>query len=531
MREFAALYDMLDSTTSTLARLAAMKDYFSRVPSHDAAWALWILTGMKHKRAVSSTQLRRWAAEVSEMPDWLFEESYAVVGDLAETIALLLAGPATDAAEDAPLHTWMEQRIPALAALDEIATREQIRRWWSGLQGRELFLLNKLLTGGLRVGVARTLVERAVAEFADLSVPIVAHRLMGNWRPSAAFWEQLVAPESGAQEPSQPYPFFLAYPLEQPPESLGAPEDWQVEWKWDGIRGQLIRRNNETWLWSRGEELVTDRFPEIAAAALSLPNGTVLDGEILAWRDGAPLPFGDLQHRIGRTTVSKKTVQQYPVVFVTYDLLEWQGADIRPQPLAERRFTLEAAATQFSAALKISAVIEAHSWADRALVREQSRAMRTEGFMLKHRQSPYRNGRKKGDWYKWKVDPMTVDVVMLYAQAGHGKRANLYTDYTFGVWHEGALTPVAKAYSGLTDAEIAKVDAWIRRHTVEKFGPVRSVQPQLVFEIGFEGIQESSRHKSGIALRFPRILRWREDKPAAEADTLESLRKWLEPQA
>ena len=531
MREFAALYDMLDSTTSTLARVAAMRDYFSRVPSRDASWALWILTGMKHKRAVSSTQLRRWAAEVSCMPDWLFEESYVVVGDLAETIALLLARPVAAETEDTPLHVWMEDRIPALSAMNEEATRELVVFWWSSLRGRELFLLNKLLTGGLRVGVARTLVERALAELVGVPVPVVAHRLMGNWRPGTVFWQQLTASESGVQEPSQPYPFFLAYPLEQPPELLGDAADWQAEWKWDGIRGQLIRRNHETWLWSRGEELVTERFPEIIAASLSLPDGTVLDGEILAWRDGAPLPFGDLQHRIGRATVSKKIVQQYPVVFLAYDLLEWSGQDIRHQPLTERRRLLERAAAEFSAALKISPELEHDSWGARAAMRDESRQMRTEGLMLKHRQSPYRNGRKKGDWYKWKVDPMTVDVVMLYAQAGHGKRANLYTDYTFGVWHEGALTPVAKAYSGLTDAEIARVDAWIRRHTVEKYGPVRSVQPQLVFEIGFEGIQESSRHKSGIALRFPRILRWREDKPAAEADTLESLKKWLDPQA
>jgi DNA ligase-1 len=529
MRAFAALYDQLDATTSTNGRLAALRHYFETTPPADAAWALWILTGMKMRRVLPTAQLRAWACEWLGMPDWLFEESYTVVGDLAETISLLVDGraPQTER-DDVPLHVWMTERLPGLRDAAPEQAREVLQSWWAGLSGRELFVVHKLLTGGMRVGVARTLVERAAAEALALPLPTVAERLMGTWEPSAAFWEALQE-QAGTtvRDPSQPYPFFLAHPVESGPEALGDVSEWQIEWKWDGIRGQLIRREQRAWLWSRGEELVTDRFPEISEAAQALPDGTVLDGEILAWRDDAPLPFQALQTRIGRKTVSKRLREEIPVRFVAYDVLEWQGEDVRERPLAWRRALLEGLVSESGSALGLSPRVVCTDWAEAAALRSTSRERGAEGFMLKRSDSPYRAGRKKGDWFKWKVDPMTLDAVMIYAQAGHGRRANLHTDYTFAVWHEGALTPVAKAYSGLTDAELQRIDAWIRKNTREKFGPVRSVEPVLVFELGFEGIQESPRHKSGIALRFPRILRWREDKRAEEADSLEAVRRWL----
>jgi DNA ligase-1 len=532
VREFAEAYDEIDTTTSTNLKVAALTRYFRSAPPADAAWAAYILSGRRLKRFIGPALLSRWLIEASGLPEWLVSESYAAVGDMAETIALLIASESAEQAlTDVPLAEWIDERLLPLRDADEPAQREAIVTWWRTLPYRECFLLNKLLTGELRVGVSELLVTRALAEVLEISRADVARRLMGEWRPSAAFWEALKSGEAPASDPSAPYPFYLASPLEDAVTSLGAPADWQIEWKWDGIRGQLIRRQGQCFLWSRGEELVTERFPEIiAAAAALLPDGVVLDGEIVAWRDGAVQPFADLQQRIGRKKLTLEILERVPVRFLAYDLLEQDGADIRELPLRERRARLDALLASAPGVLSLSPIVGDATWETLATMRDESRARSVEGLMLKARESPYGTGRQRGAWWKWKIEPYSFDAVMLYAQPGHGRRSNLYTDYTFGVWRDEELVPVAKAYSGLSNSEISELDRWIRAHTIEKFGPVRAVEPTQVFELAYEGIAASTRHKSGIALRFPRILRWRNDKPPREADTLANLQAVLEAQ-
>lgn len=525
MRRFTALFDAIDGTTRTSDKVAALVAYFREAPPADAAWALWFLSGHRVKRAVPTARLREWTAEESGLPAWLVEESYHEVGDLAETAALLVRAEGSDV--DIPFERLVEERVLTLPALGDEERRAIVTESWQQLDARERLVYNKLVTGGFRVGVAALLVQRAVGEVAGLPPATIAHRLMGDWSPTPEGWARLVAPDDAGDDPSRPYPFMLAHPLEQEVASLGAPDEWQVEWKWDGIRAQLIRRAGRVVLWSRGEESIAERFPEIAVAAQSLPDGTVLDGEVLAWRGDRPLPFARLQRRIGRTAITAKVLSDAPAVFLAYDLLEDEGVDRREAPMAERRARLEALLGGGRATLRLSPLVEFARWEALPALMAESRDRGVEGFMLKRRDSPYRAGRRKGDWWKWKVDPFHVDAVLLYAQPGHGRRASLFTDYTFGVWHEGALVPIAKAYSGLTDAEIREVDAFVRRSTTDRFGPVRAVQPELVFELAFEGIQASPRHKAGIALRFPRMARWRKDKPASGADTLESLRALL----
>lgn len=527
MRRLVELYDTLDSTTSTNAKVEAMVAYFRATPAEDAAWGLFFLTGRRLKRLVPSKGLKQWVRELSNTPEWLFDEAYASVGDLAEIIALLLdAAEQPEVTEELSLSRWMEERILPLAGLSLPEQRERITGWWHILPRRELFIFNKMLTGEFRVGVSDTLVVRALAQFAGLPPASVSHRLMGTWSPSKAFFEQLVAPDVSDGDSSRPYPFYLASPLEQPVENLGDRSEWQVEWKWDGIRGQLIHRKGAIYLWSRGEELVTERYPEIAKAAAGLPPGTVLDGEILAYENGQPLPFARLQRRIGRQKLTAKVLAEAPAVFMAYDLLEEAGEDLRPRPLRERRARLEALLRD-RPQFEVSPLIPADTWEELAQARRESRERNVEGFMIKRLESPYQHGRKRGDWWKWKIDPFTVDAVLLYAHPGHGKRAMLYTDYTFAVWKGEELLPVAKAYSGLTDEEISKLDRWIRAHTKEKFGPVRSVVPEQVFELHFEGIAASPRHKSGVALRFPRIARWRSDKKPQDADSLDQLKELI----
>ncbi|HEY9396656.1 MAG TPA: ATP-dependent DNA ligase [Burkholderiales bacterium] len=522
MKAFAQLYVALDTTNSTRAKLDALKQYFATADAADAAWTLYFLAGNRPRQVVPTKVLRQLAIEAASIPDWLFEESYQAVGDLAETIAHLLPDPG--AGSDLPLAQWTEHRLLPLREMRDEALRERLLAYWAELDDAERFAWNKLLTGAFRVGVSKLLVVRAVAEVARLAPRIVAERLAGEWTPSADAFRSLIAKEHLFASIAQPYPFFLAHPLQDELESLGDPQDWQIEWKWDGIRAQLVRRENQSFLWSRGEELITDRFPEIVHAAEGLPDGTVIDGEVLAWTDDAPLPFARLQRRIGRKTLTARILAEAPAALVTYDLLEYAGQDMRAQPMVERRTQLEALVARLNTPpIRLSPLVQGENWETLALLREQSRERGVEGFMLKRCNSPYGVGRPRGDWWKWKIDPYSVDAVLIYAQRGHGKRASLYTDYTFGVWQGERLVPFAKAYSGLTDAEILEVDAFIRQHTLEKFGPVRTVKPQLVFEIGFEAIQRSTRHKSGVAVRFPRMLRWRHDKPIEDADTLRTL--------
>ncbi|MES2756199.1 MAG: ATP-dependent DNA ligase [Pseudomonadota bacterium] len=538
MREFARLFAELDETTATNRKLEALQAYFSSAAPENAAWAVYFLAGGKPRQAVPTKLLRQYAVDYAQLDEWLFEESYQAVGDLAETIAHILPPP--ERQSDIGLAEWMQERIGPLRGADPAAIREALFSFWNELDTRERFLLTKLIGGGFRVGVSKLLVTRALSAIAAVDSKLIAQRLMGwtdgSVRPTAAGFLQLIAAQSDEEHKlrgGQPYPFFLAHQLQGEPAALGELADWQVEWKYDGIRAQLVRRGGQNYLWSRGEDLITERFPELAA--LRLPEGTVVDGEILIWNDNVPAPFADLQKRIGRKTLSAKLLTELPAVLVAYDLLEEGDVDLRAVPQRERRNLLEKLVCDVDQQqLRISPLVEADGWNELAQVRTESRARGVEGMMVKARSAQYGVGRTKdvGTWWKWKIDPYTIDAVLIYAQAGHGRRASLYTDYTFAVWDadeagERKLVPFAKAYSGLTDAEIAVVDSAIRKTTVEKFGPVRSVRPTMVFEIGFEGIALSSRHKAGIAVRFPRILRMRDDKTIEDADSLDTLKGLL----
>ncbi|MBW8126037.1 MULTISPECIES: ATP-dependent DNA ligase [Pseudomonas] len=543
MKAFAELYANLDATTSSNAKLAALQAYFLQAPPDDAAWAVYFLSGGRPRQLVPTRLLRDMATEASGIEPWLFEESYQSVGDLAETISLLLP-ESTYTSEDG-LAVWLEEKLLPLRGLPPLELAERLPALWAQLDQPSLMVCIKLITGSFRVGVSKLLVTRALAAMADLDSKRVAQRLVGytdlSNRPTPEGYLKLIAAESSdehAQRGGQPYPFFLAHGLAQPVEQfdtlLGSPADWQVEWKWDGIRAQLVKREGRLWIWSRGEELVTERFPELHSLVSGLPDGTVIDGEIVVWKD-AVQPFALLQQRIGRKTLSKKVLEDAPVAVLAYDLLEHQGNDWRNHTQAERRAQLEQVIAQCNqSSLQASPLLTGSSWQDLAEQREASRSLGVEGMMLKDRKGLYGVGRTKdmGLWWKWKVDPFSIDAVLIYAQRGHGRRASLYSDYTFAVWDgppgtERTLVPFAKAYSGLTDEEMRKVDAIVRKTTVEKFGPVSSVTPSMVFELGFEGIALSKRHKSGIAVRFPRMLRWRQDKAVEEADNLATLQDLL----
>ena len=560
MKAFARLFNELDASTATGAKVDALKRYFAAAAPADAAWAVYFLAGGKPRQVVPTALLRALACERAGIAPWLFEEAYQAVGDLAETIAHVL--PPARVLSDRGLAEWVEQRLLPLRGTEPLVQAERVAGYWDELDTAGRFLLTKLIGGGFRVGVSKLLVQRALAELASLDAKLVAQRMMGytdaKQMPDAARYESLVSQtDSGPAAAGQPYPFFLAHQLDAAltdfDAKLGPPADWFVEWKYDGIRAQIVKRAGTVWIWSRGEELVTERFPEIVSLATALPDGTVLDGEIVVWKGDGPAAFNLLQQRIGRKTLNKRVLADAPVGFIAYDLLEWAGVDQRDQPQSRRRPLLEAA-VDGAIGLHLSPTETRASWAELAALRESSRERGVEGFMLKHRGARYGTGRTKADgtWWKWKIEPLSVDAVLIYAQAGHGRRASVYTDYTFAVWNRAPrdaaeaqavldaiekrepaspdalqLVAFAKAYSGLTDAEFRRVDKVIRGSTLEKFGPVRSVKPSLVFELGFEGINRSPRHKSGIAVRFPRMLRIRDDKPIAEADTLQTLEALL----
>ncbi|MBL9138649.1 MAG: hypothetical protein JNK85_22460 [Verrucomicrobiales bacterium] len=557
MRAFTDLFLRLDRTSRTQEKVAALVDYFRSAPPADAAWALWFLSGQRWPRAVTTHEMRAWAAELADIPEWLVEECYDHVGDLAETLALLLP-PGPVGSVSPSLSTLVRERLQPLAGRLPPAQREVLRRTWMELDVPQRFLWNKLITGGFRVGVSRALMVRALAEVAGVEPAVMNHRLMGEWRPNSESLIELLSAAGPKDDPARPYPFFLASGLESELEKLGEPAAWQIEWKWDGIRAQVLKRSGQVLIWSRGEELITPAFPEIAAAAESLPDGTVLDGELLAWRDEAPLPFACLQRRLNRKSAGTTLQVQVPIVYLAFDLLESQGHDVRARPLHDRRSTLleliewarqrqvtqpqtasvawiqadlfarDPSVRQVDAAsfpLRVSPVVELADWSQLPPRRAEARSKGAEGVMLKRQDSMYGVGRQRGTWWKWKVDPYTCDAVLVAAQPGHGRRASLFTDYTFAVWNGAELVPVAKAYSGLTDAEIAEVDAFVRANTTGRFGPVRTVHPEWVFEIAFEGIAESGRHRSGLALRFPRIARRRQDKRPTDADTVETLRR------
>lgn len=529
MQLFAQLVQQLGMSTKTNDKLDALVNYFTHADPKDKVWVIALFSGRRPRRTVNSTQLQTWCAELIHLPLWLLEECYHTVGDLSETIALLIPEK-TDLATTAgkPLHYYVEKFLQ-LEKADEQEKKEFILQSWLELTSKERFVFNKLLSSTFRVGVSQNMMVNALAKTVQLEPSVIAHRISGNWDPATTNFEELLSEQDISFDYSKPYPFYLAYAIEEEVSNLGEPAEWQAEWKWDGIRGQVIKRNNQLFVWSRGEDLITDKFPEFGALLAKLPDGIVIDGEILPYKEGEVLNFNVLQTRIGRKNVTKKNLQEAPAGLFAYDLLELNGQDIRHLSLNERRAALETLINAVQLPfIQLSPVVDFSSWDQLTTLREQSRNINSEGLMLKRRSSAYLVGRKRGDWWKWKIDPLTIDAVMVYAQKGAGRRSNLYTDYTFAVKDGDKLVTFTKAYSGLTDKEFAQVDAFVKKNSIEKFGPVRTVRPELVFEIAFEGIAASNRHKSGVALRFPRISRWRTDKKPDEINTVEDLKKMLE---
>lgn len=525
MKHFAQLIRTIDSTNKTNEKVNALSDYFTIANDSDKLWAIAILSHRRPKRPVNTTLLREWATELSGIPLWLFEESYHIVGDLAETIALILPKSLNESAKS--LSEIIEEII-ALKDLEDADKKAYLHKNWMNMNYYERFIFNKIITGGFRIGVSQKLMTRALSKSTGIDEDILAYKLMGDWTPATTTYHKLIEEEDAGDYMSKPYPFYLAYAVEERfQENFEDISNWSFEHKWDGIRAQVILRNDEVFVWSRGEELVTDKYPEFQRFLEHIPNGTVLDGEILPFPKGRIGDFRDLQTRIGRKNITKNLLAKTPVILVAYDLLEWQGEDIRDKSFSFRRNILDALIENTkseSIGLYLSSTMKFQDWESAAEERKRSREKRSEGLMIKHIDSTYQVGRKKGSWWKWKVDPFTIDAVLTYAMRGHGRRANLYTDYTFGLWENGELVTFAKAYSGLTDKELREIDAWIKKNTLERFGPVRSVTPHHVFEIAFEGIAKSSRHKSGVATRFPRILRWRKDKKIEEANSLGDLK-------
>ncbi len=535
MKAFAELYENLDATTSTNEKVDALKKYFSSAKNDDAMWATLVLTGKVSKRVITARALCDLFLHATQFPEWLFGECYEDVGDTAETLSLLARSlnlcRETSSSREHSLTEWLEKRIPSLAAIEDADQKaQQLLKWWKDLTSQEIFILNKLMTGAFRVGVSAKLVIRALSEVFQIPTDQIAHRLTGEVRPGADTFEQLISATPTELNYSQPYPFCLAHPWNERSEEDFVPEDWCVEWKYDGIRAQAIRRDDKLWIWSRGEEQITDTFIDVASALEGLPEGTVIDGEILVFKGDRILPFQDLQKRLGRKKVSAAIMKERPAGYICYDCLEFQGQDVRHRTLHERRELLQKALQHvLHPHIKISEVLPVKTREDLDQWRSTAREHDAEGLMIKRWKGPYSVGRKTGNWWKYKVEPLTLDAVLIYAQSGTGRRSNLYTDYTFALWNEEhELVPFAKAYSGLDQKEIDELDNWIRRHTVEKFGPVRSVEPAHVFEIAFEGIGPSTRHKSGLAVRFPRILRWRKDKKPDDADSLKSARELLD---
>ena len=534
MKQFSQLIKTLDSTNKTNVKVSALAKYFLEAAEKDKVWTIAILSHRRPPRPVNTTLLREWASELAHIPLWLFEESYHIVGDLAETIALVV--PSDENSTKKSLTQFLEEMI-WLKTQSESDKKAYLFENWKQLDYYGRFVFTKLITGGFRIGVSQKLMTKALSKATGIDEDILAYKLMGNWDPNRISFQDLVLEEKESDFLSKPYPFYLAYALEDTIENLGNVHEWSFEHKWDGIRAQVILRNDELFIWSRGEELVTDKYPEFQEFVGNIPNGTVLDGELLPYPDGRIGSFNDLQTRIGRKSVSKNLLQKTPVILKAYDLLEWEGKDIRNRPFLERRKILEQLVEEKLSGsillpLQLSKRMNFNSWEEVVKERNRSREKRSEGLMLKKLESPYQVGRKKGDWWKWKVDPLTIDAVLTYAMRGHGRRSNLFTDYTFALWqeteeNERELVTFAKAYSGLTDAEFKEVDAWIKKNTLERFGPVRSVTPHHVFEIAFEGIALSKRHKSGVATRFPRILRWRKDKKIEEANSITDLKSLI----
>ena len=518
MKDFAALLDRLVYTPSRNGKLRLLADYFRRMPDPDRGWALAALTGNLDFPNAKAGAIRDLARKQAD--EVLFALSYDYVGDLAETTALLWQRQSN--AEPPRLAGIVE----ALRRAGRTEVRGLVSGWLDGLDATGRWALLKLITGGLRIGVSARLARVALAQAFDAAVEEIEE----VWHAVEPPYGDLFAWLAGDGEKPDVAgratfrPFMLAHPLE---EGVALdPADWLVEWKWDGIRVQLAARGGERRLYSRTGDDISAAFPDVLDA---MGFDGVLDGELLV-RDIAdpasadPASFNALQQRLNRKTVSKKMLAAHPAYVVAYDILFDGAADLRGLPLEKRRERLEAFAAQHGHPdIDLSALLDAPDWPAVAALQAEARRLGREGLMLKRRDSRYEPGRKTGLWFKWKRDPLLADAVLMYAQRGHGRRSSFYSDYTFGVWRDGELVPVGKAYFGFTDEELAQLDRWVRNHTVNRFGPVREVEKRLVFEVAFDSIHPSPRHKSGLAMRFPRIGRIRWDKPAEEADRIEAL--------
>lgn len=526
MKHFADLINALESTNKTNAKIDAIVDYLERAPDEDKVWFIALFTGKRPKRNVNTNLMKDWALEITKLPFWLFQESYSSVGDLGETLSLVLPPPSEKI--ERSLSQWMTDIIN-LKDRTEAEKKEFVLQSWNGLDYTERLIFNKLLGGSFRIGVSYKTLINALTKYSGQETNVLMHSIMGKWQPEEISFEELILAEKVNPDNSKPYPFCLAYALEKELPELGNPEEWLIEYKWDGIRGQIIRRNDEVFIWSRGEEMITEQFPEIVETVQSMKGNFVIDGEILAVKEGNVLNFNELQKRLNRKNITKKMMMDIPIEVFAYDLLELEGNDLREKPVSARRAMLEELLLdQQTQNISISRSITFEQWEQLDLIRENSREINSEGLMLKQKNSPYHSGRKKGDWWKWKVNPLTIDAVLIYAQKGSGRRSAYYTDYTFAVKNGDSLVTIAKAYSGLTDKEIMEVSRFVTKNAIEKFGPVRTVKAELVFEIAFEGIGFSNRHKSGVALRFPRIVRWRKDKTVDEIDELEEIKKLIQ---
>lgn len=526
MRHFADLINALETTNKTNAKIDAITDYLERAPDEDKVWFIALFTGKRPKRNVNTNAMKEWVLEITGLPFWLFQESYSSVGDLGETLSLILPPPQEKI--ERSLSQWMKD-IVDLKDKTEAEKKAFVLHSWNGLDYTERLIFNKLIGGSFRIGVSDKTLINALTKFSGQEPSTLTHSLMGKWQPGEVSFKELISAENINPDNSKPYPFCLAYPLEKELEMLGQPDEWLIEYKWDGIRGQIIKRNDEVFIWSRGEELVTEQFPEIAQVVMAMKGNFVLDGEILAVKEGKVLNFNELQKRLNRKTLTKKMLSEIPVEVFAYDLLELEGHDLREKPVSARRAMLEELLlNETPENISLSKSVHFEKWEELDKIRENSRSINSEGLMLKQKNSPYHAGRKKGDWWKWKINPFTIDAVLIYAQKGSGRRSAYYTDYTFAVKNEDKLVTIAKAYSGLTDKEIMEVSKFVTKNAIEKFGPVRTVKAELVFEIAFEGIGFSNRHKSGVALRFPRIVRWRKDKTVDEIDTLEEIKKLIQ---
>jgi len=516
MRLFGQLLQACLQEPKTLQKISLLSDYFNEESPENMPMALHFLMGENMGRFCSGRQLREWAAQLLGLPDWLVDESYEALGDNSETISLLFPNKPSSLAHD--LKAVCE-RIQQLKSEPIDVKKDWIIDVWSKSSRDDIYTFNKLLGGGIRIGASKKNVLKALSRTVHLDVDILEQRLLGTWEPTKIAYDALVNPDDIAGKGTCPYPFFLASPIQDVDATLMPFSDWQIEPKWDGIRAQLVHRQEGTQLWSRGNDLISDQFPDILDSASELPYG-VYDGEVLAWGADGPQPFADLQKRLNRKKVTRQLLASIPCIMMLYDCLEFEGVDVREQALHERCKKIRDLRPPFytSNPLTLNGVSALNDYVKNA------RNNRVEGVIIKRLSSAYKSGRVRGDWWKLKVDPLLLDVVIMYAQKGKGIRSGLFTDYTFGVWDNNQLVPIGKAYSGLTNDEIKQVHQILNNHLTDRFGPVRGVSPCVVLEVAFDSIQESPRHKSGLALRFPRINRLRLDKPVEEANSLEDAR-------